>query len=455
MTKIKKISVKDFKAIDELEIDFKGCTAIITGGNNKGKTSFLKGVVDRIRGLRPDLAVKKGKTEGSGTIELTSGEKFIWEFDVKGTDKLTFVTKDGYETKVTKEIVHRFFPPSFDIDKFLNSSPKDQTKQLQKIIGVDFTEIDNRYKKAYDDRTEKNKEAERYQVKLAKMLVCEKVDFVDVGELSTQKQEIRTKLNQEYLANKSKNDATRKQWELEKQKVDADVDAFNKEQLDLQKFINKYSGYHQQLTTMIDDCIMLGTFIDLNALEKYINDLQKPQPIKKAVDLYPAEPTYIQELPDDKEIRDIDAKLLEVSEINAKAKAYKEFIEYKASVEIAISEAADADILVKGIEEERQKMIESTKMPEGITFGIDGEILVGGFLMAENQISTSQKYCAALRIGSMGLGEVHSLHFDASFLDKNTLAEIETWAATQGLQLLIERADWDAGEIKYELIETL
>lgn len=35
-----------------MEADFKGCSAIVTGGNNKGKTSFLKGIVDRIRFIR-------------------------------------------------------------------------------------------------------------------------------------------------------------------------------------------------------------------------------------------------------------------------------------------------------------------------------------------------------------------------------------------------------------------
>jgi hypothetical protein len=38
-------------------------------------------------------------------------------------------------------------------------------------------------------------------------------------------------------------------------------------------------------------------------------------------------------------------------------------------------------------------------------------------------------------------------------LDKNTLAEIQTWANENDLQLLIERPDFDGGEIKYTLIE--
>lgn len=41
MSKVKRITVSNLKAVSELTADFNGCTAIITGGNNKGKTSFL------------------------------------------------------------------------------------------------------------------------------------------------------------------------------------------------------------------------------------------------------------------------------------------------------------------------------------------------------------------------------------------------------------------------------
>lgn len=85
--------------------------------------------------------------------------------------------------------------------------------------------------------------------------------------------------------------------------------------------------------------------------------------------------------------------------------------------------------------------------------GCSEGITIDGLPLDRNQISTSKLYCAALRIASMNLGEVKTLYFDASFLDKNSLAEIEQWANENDLKLLIERPDFDGGEIKYELIE--
>lgn len=442
-TKTKRISVRNFKAVSALEIDFKGCTAIITGGNNKGKSSILRGITDRIRGEKPELIVKQGEKDGRGEIELTSGEKFIWEFDINGTDKLIFITKDGYETKVTKEIKNKFFPVSFDIDKFLNSPPREQSKQLQKIIGIDFTEIDNRYKLAYDDRTNKNRDAERYHAKLIEMFECPKVDPVDLTELQAKKEKEKERLNAIYLHNKGHNDDLRKAWNDEKDRINKEVNEHNEAQ---KSNTANWLECKNAAQTLKD----YGITLNLDVFVKFMEE--KILPVKDALKLYPVEPEYKKELPDDMELQAIDKQILDASEINSKAKEYSDYIEYKRSVEAAQGDAFDADVKVKAIEEEREKMIKSAKLPKGISFGMDG-ILVDGFPLDKNQISTSKLYCAALRIASMNLGDVRTLHFDASALDKNTLLEIEVWATENDLQLLIERADFDAKDIAYELIE--
>jgi len=452
MAKIQKIEVKNFKAIAEETIEFKGCTAIITAGNNKGKTSLLRGIIDRIRGEKPDLIVKQGEKEGHGTLELTTGEKFTWEFDSAGTDKLVFYTKEGYKTKVTREIVARFFPPAFDVDAFLNSEPRKQTQQLQKILGVDFSEIQNRYTLAYNDRTEKNKEAERFQVKLAKMLEVTKVVAVDLTELLAEKETIRKKLNDLYLSNKTKNESLRKGYDELKEKTRKEIEAYNTEQANAAIQIN-------QANDSLSILVKLG-YTGGEVAEWIKFSLPVPQNQKVFNEELLVKPEYITpELPNDSELQAVDQKLLAASETNAKAKEYTDYMAYKQSVDEAQEEAKLADEKVKAIEAERKQLIAAVKMPAGISFGSDGGILVDGFPLDKTQISTSKLYCAALRIGSMNLGEVHSLHFDASFLDKNTLAEIEAWAdrqefdGEQGLQLLIERVDFEDGNIQYKLVE--
>jgi hypothetical protein len=444
MSKVKTIRLKNMMAVSEFEANFNGCTAIVTAGNNKGKSTLLRGIINRIRGIRPDLIVRQGETEGTGEIELTTGEKFVWEFDTEGEDKLTFFTSDGHKTKVTRELANRFFPQAFDIDKFLNSPPREQDKQLQKAVGLDFTEIDGRFQQAYDDRTAKNKEAERFHVKLSEMMVCERVEFVDTAALSAQKEAERTRLNELYTANKNINTAARTKWNGEKDAINQAVNEHN----------IKASQRDSQRTTIINHIAALFEFgyEQSDALKEWMEGKYPKIETRKAV--YPPEPEYVDELPDDQLLQDIDTKLLKASEINTRAQAYADYVAYKYTVEAAKEEALAADELVESIRQERRDMIASANMPTGITFAEEGHgVVVDGFPLDKNQISTSRMYTAALRIASIKLGEVESLHFDASFLDKNTFGEIRDWAKSCGLQLLVERADFEAGEMRYEILE--
>lgn len=452
MSKIKSISFTNFKAIDKYEADFKGCTAIITSGNGKGKTSFLKGLTERIRFVRPEIMVKRGQEAGKGEMVLDTGEKFIWEFNVAGKDKLDYIDQKSIKQSVTVALGERFFPPTFDIDKFLLSSPKEQAKQLQKIVGIDFTDVDARYSAAYANRTARNLEAERFHVKLSKMLETPKVLPVDLTKLQEAKEAERLKLNDLYKANKAENKKRRDNWEAGKKVIDEEVAIFNGAQRLKKSEIQLIEECRDRIYDMFAECAPLRGLINLTELTEHIKNMPSPKTEQIAATLYPKEPDYVEEMPEDKELRAIDAQILAASEINAEAKKYSEYIEYKAQTEAAIEEAAKADEAVKAIEQERLRLIETAKFPKGILIGPDG-ITVDGFPLDKNQISSSKLYTTALRIASMSLGEVKTLYFDASYLDNQNLTEIQQWAEENDLQLLIERPAREGGEIVYQLIE--
>ena len=445
MSKIRQIKISNFKSIEEFEADFKGCTAIVIGANNSGKTSFLRGIPDRLRFIRPDVMVRQGEKEGKGEMILTTGERFVWEFDVQGRDKLTYFTNDGLKQSVTTDIGRKFFPKVFDIDKFLQSSPKEQVKQLQVIVGLDFTNIDERYAKAYNYRTERNREAELYHAKLTKMLKVDQVEFVALTELQQRKENEKERIAGEYRQNKASNDKRRDEWNKEKERISQDCIEHNTRQ---KRQIQIADQCRNALRILTENGY---TGLEVAAFVAQLED--QVLPAKDAREL-PAEPTYIPEMPDSSELEKIDAAIFRASEINAAAQKYKDYIDHKNATEKAKDIAKQADEAVRSIEEERRQMIESVNMPKGISFGPDG-ILVDGLPLDKNQLSTSKLYCAALRIASMNLGEVKTLYFDASFLDRNTLGEIQAWADENDLQLLIERPDFDAGEMRYEIIETL
>lgn len=407
MSKVKRIIVSNLKALNHLEANFDGCSAIITGRNNSGKSSFLRSLPDRLRGDKTDIILKQGETEGSAEWTLTTGEKFVWTFDGK-KEKLVFISERNIPQSVTKDLARIYFPPVFDVDEFLTSTPAKQKATLQKLTGIDFTEIDRFYKEAYDERTWANKR-----------LTEEKARFTLVDP-DLPPTELPTEALEKELAG----------IDLHNQKVKQIVDGVALRNKTIQDNNTTIASLEKQIAELRakNDTLQFSINDGLQWL-----DAPKNVPI-----------------PDDRKTElkmQIEGVKDQNKEIAANNKA-KEQVELLAKVQ---QQATAADARVKKIEAEKLDVIRNASMPEGFGFDEEG-ITYNGLPFNRQQLSSSSIYIAALKLAAIGLGDVKMLHFDASFLDKNSLAEIEKWANSQQLQLLIERPDYDAGEIRYELI---
>lgn len=408
MTKVKKITVSNLKAISALTADFNGCTAIITGGNNKGKSSFLKSLPERLRGNKPDIVLKQGETEGNAEWELTTGEKFIWSFDGK-KEKLTYVSDKNIPSAVTKAISQNYFPAVFDVDEFLNSAPAKQKKVLQEITGIDFSEIDALYKDAYDQRTYLNKVAAEAKARLV---------FYD-PKMSTEIEPV-DKLQEELNGIDAHN--------LRYQSISDKVNDKRQQIAQKQEAIKKLQEQIKQLQSESDELVNDCTKGDAWMAEEKNKPKTNAQELKEKIEKIKQSNKNIEE--------------------NIKAK------ELQDAYELALKHAAEQDAEVKRIEAEKLDVIKNASMPDGFGFSEDG-ITYNGLPFNKEQLSSSSIYKGALKLAATQLGEVKTLFFDASYLDKNSLKEIEEWAEGEGLQLLIERPDFEGGEISYEIIHTL
>lgn len=386
--KVQKIHVKNLKAVSELSVDFNGCTAIITGKNDSGKSSFLKSLPERIRGNKPEIVLRHGEKDGFAEWELTDGSKFIWTFDAAG-EKLKYITPQNITIAITKDIAKRYFPPVFDIDVFLQSAPKKQLEIIQKTFNVDFTQINAEYKKAYDDRTYKNNVLKSAEAKTSPILENLPDDEIDINDILTESVEAEKK--------NAKIDAMASQNELDKK--------------ELKVLLKKVDELKKQIASS-DQWLLENTKIDTTVISQKRN---------------------------------------EAITLNKKIAENNNQRQFNNAADIARKEAENADAEVKRIEAEKQKMVESIKLPE--EFKIDGEgITYKGFPITKDQLSSSGIYIASLKLAHIGIGEVKTLHFDASTLGRKNLNDIEKWATENDLQLLIERPDFEDGEIVYELI---
>lgn len=405
MAKIKKITVSNLKAVSSLTADFNGCTVIITGGNNKGKSSFLKSLPDRLRGNKPDLVLKAGEKEGFAEWELTTGEKFIWSFDEK-KEKLTFITERNIKTSLTKDISTYYFPPVFDVDTFLNSTPKKQKEVLQKLTGIDFSEIDQLYKQAFEERTWANK-------KLAEEKAKRQLLDPNLPHEETPTEELEKELSGIDVHNYRFANIQKGVQEKKKQSEEND---------------KEIEALHSKIEAIKEKNKVLSN--DIISGAKWMAD-EKNHP-KTNAEVLKAQIEKIKL--DNKAIAD-----------NNRIRAHHKVVE-KCEDNARLTDEA-----VKRIEAEKLEVIKNASMPDGFGFSDEG-ITYNGFEFTKEQLSSSGIYIAALKLAALGLGEVKTLHFDASYLDKNSLAEIEKWAVDNDLQLLIERPDFEGGEIEYQLV---
>jgi hypothetical protein len=407
-SRIKSITVQNLKAIAALTADFNGCTAIITGGNNKGKSTFLKSLQERLRGNKPELIVKQGESDGFSEIELTTGEKFLWQFDGK-KEKVTFISERNIKSSITKDLSTYYFPAVFDVDDFLNSTPAKQKVVLQKLTGIDFTEIDILYKEAYENRTFANKKLVEAKAKLV---------FYDpkmaIELLPTKDLEAKIAGVDAHNATYQMKAASLKEKEQNEKDNDAEIENYKQKIIALQ----------EKNTKLNSEIFGLEDWLE-NDVNKEI-DPSKVDAIKQSLKIVVDQNNAINE--------------------NLKAKELQDLYD-KAELE-----ASATDKEVKRIEAEKLDVIKNASMPDGFGFGEDG-ITYNGFAFNKEQLSSSGIYIAALKLAALGLGEVKTLYFDASFLDKNSLADIEKWANENDLQLLIERPDFEGGEIEYQIIQ--
>lgn len=68
--KLERIHVKNLKACGSADLKLNGCSIIVTGANNSGKSSILKSLQERIQSKKPELIIKQGEKDGFIAWEL-------------------------------------------------------------------------------------------------------------------------------------------------------------------------------------------------------------------------------------------------------------------------------------------------------------------------------------------------------------------------------------------------
>lgn len=170
--KIIKLITENVKGIKAIEITPDEHFQIISGKNGQGKSSVLDSIwlalggKDASKGT--DKPLRDGENEGFSSVDL--GEIKVtrkWKGDKTTLD---VTSKDGAKYGSPQGMLDDLIGKlSFDPLSFATQDDKKQKSTLQELVGINFDKLDSDRKSLYDDRTETNRELEKYKAVLSKL----------------------------------------------------------------------------------------------------------------------------------------------------------------------------------------------------------------------------------------------------------------------------------------------
>ena len=176
--KITRLEVQDFKRLFAVDITPTGSVIILGGENKAGKTSTLDSIESGLRGKRsfPGKPIREGADKATIRITLTPAEDDELERALVATRVIT-ESRQYFEVKYEDGSIPAGTPQAimddllgevaFEFMECLNLKPKAQLNLLKKIVGLDFTEIDAKRERIYNDRRDLNRDIERIKGSIA------------------------------------------------------------------------------------------------------------------------------------------------------------------------------------------------------------------------------------------------------------------------------------------------
>lgn len=397
--RLTKIVIQNYKSIENQEINLDGKSFFLIGGNGVGKTSAGAALIDLLEKNFPSNPVTNGKRDGYIEFSMDDGSKLFAKLDNEAKARIYYETNDGFEVATTADLLKKLGGDAhkFSIDAFLTMQPKPRRELLQKIVGIDLDELNDREKLLEDNRRllkvqlkEQQGRIEPYDHNLIGI-----TEFEDPDKYQHQKTEMLI---------------------------------FNEKYKDAEKAVDQMRTEIEELT------LKLKTLTDrMKKGEDYLNHHS------------PFTPEQIEET----ETKYQEAKSL-VNEVNKAQRLHKEF----TRAEELEGKVKEFDKKILDVRRNKTELITANPLPaDGLEFNEDGVLTLNGLPFEENQISTSSKVIAGLQIAESMLGKIKYIHFDASILDKNSSRKVLKWAESKGLQLCLERAVWEGGPLTVELVD--
>lgn len=448
--KVQTLKVKDFKNIENLEIDFNGKSVFLIGENAQNKSSIIQAIwlaLSRIKA--PTQPVHEGKDEASIMVVIGNDSKqYTVEriFKQDGAETLEITSPDGFKTSKVANLQTLVGDIGFDIMKFVQlcatiPGRREQVKMIRAFLPEDANKsidlMDEEVKGIKDERTEINKS-------IAKLKAVIKPDAFSEGDLEKYANPVSvTKLMEEYKAGQEFNSkleaALNLKAEHEKKIVELKESVKNVsesavkaiEELD-KEYAAKVLKIKTDSEKAIDEAAQAGTKLEnsVKAIEEETKDVQI-KPI-----------ATIQEQINDSEAH--NSKHKEIIDHNANVK------ELERQTHLYITRGQS----MEEIAQKRQDLIVKCSLPvEHLTFN-DDHLLYRGLPLEEETQCTSELMEIGMKLAIAKNPACKIVRIDrAESLGADRLARMKELGKEAGFQMFYEEVKRGQEELKIEFIE--
>jgi hypothetical protein len=409
--KLTHVSITDFMRVKSAEMDIDPVMTIVGGDNAQGKSSAIRALICLLFGksYAPPTPVRKGADQAVvvGTIEGPSGKLTVtWKIKPDRSDTLVIENEDGMKVNTRGTITRLLSEKAIDPLKFTTLTPKERVAEVQKLLGVDFSDLNQKQAQLEGDRKSARaiKDDLEGKYKQSPEVPEDTPDEeVSISGLTNQLAEIEAKLRA-------------------KQQAESEAAA--------------------KVTRLTD---MDATITEAEARLKEMKSRRElfsveVESAKKLVAEFPAIP----------DAAPIQAQLQTAEATNANVRAKKARESDRKRWEEAKNRWVELDDAVKANEAEKAKRLASVKWPvPGMSFG-ETDVELNG--LPFEQASSAEQLRASIPLAFTANPDLAFTYIkDGSLLDDSSMKLVAELTEAAGAQLVIERVgSADTGAIIFE-----
>jgi predicted ATP-dependent endonuclease of OLD family len=403
------LEIQNFKRIVAVQITPDGRLVVVGGLNRQGKTSVLDAIEATLGGKRsaPPRPVRNGqkcsrivlKTDGDEARQL-SPLIVTRTFEENGKSQLEIRTADGYKAPSPQAILDDLYSQvAFDPLAFTRLKPKEQADSLRELVGLDFSKLDEEYKRVYDERAGVNKQGVEMAARFKAMPLNE-----DAPEQEVSVSELVGELDR------------RQQLNYTNAKIRGDLDIFRNlvrgEEMKIQDLKDEIAALQQRLAAKEESLAKTRSVAEAKAAE-----------VAALVDM---------------DTDSIRQQIKDAESINAKVRANRQRVELETSLSTKREESANLTARLKEIDASKAQQMAEAKWPvPGLGFDSDGITLNG---LPFEQASSAEQLRVSVAIGvAMNPTLRLMLIRDGSLLDEEHLEIVRQMAEEFDTQVFLER----------------